>query len=592
MRIPIREMAIEFKPYRWALFAAILLLLCSAGLGVFQPWWVGKIIDDGFLAKDTGKLYKGVLVLLGVEAGRLIFLYAQGIVFAVCGQKIMQSLRVRVFRHLLRLEVNQLDHLATGRLVTRATNDVASLAELFSAQFLTVAVQAVSIVAVLLTIARLEWRLFLWVALTLIPVLACSYYFSERLKLSYRIARSRLSGLNAFLAETIQGMRLLQAHHQEANRVKRYAQRNDHFTSAQNGTVHVYAYFQPTITLGQGIAMGFVLYFGAKAVGLKTLPPGEFIAISTYVLQLFTPIRDLADRWNIFLSGMISADRLFQVLHWPKESEVPACTRSLTGLRIETGKTMGVSAVAGNGALTENGLVGKLPVNSGGASPLIEFDKVVFQYRSHFPKVLDGVTLRIFEKERLGIVGETGAGKSTLFQLLTRMRTVTSGSIRVEGKAIEDWNLFDLREQFGWVQQEIQIFAGSVRDNLTLFSSDEARWVQFCKKLESLGPLGWPQGRIHWDWLDRAIVSEGGSNLSQGEKQWIACARVAYKNPRIWLLDEATSYLDSFTEEQLLKWFQLFSEGKTQLAIAHRLSTLRDFSLRYRLAEKQLTLVG
>lgn len=515
----ISEILREKRLFAWGM----LVLALSTAVAIAEPRVFGGFVDRVLIPKRYDRLATWVALYFALQAARVSTMYLYSMVFARLGQNVMQSLRVRVIEKLLGLPVSQFHGQPVGRLVTRVTSDVAALSDMFSVGFITIFGNILFIIGTLVGLMILNLKLGL-MTLALMPFLAwTTHHYSIRLHVSYRRWRGRISALNAFLAETILGMRVIQLSSRERIQRERYEILNASYTDAHIGTVKVFAVFQPVITLFAGAATALAIVFGVKEVLTGTLAVGVLVAFFSYVQALFQPIRELADKWTVVLSGLASAERIFEILDQPSEHVLSKMTPEPYRFRGH-----------------------------------IRFENVWFAYSGE-NWVLKDFSGEIFPGEQIGLVGHTGAGKSTLVQLLMRFYEPTRGRILVDGKDIRDYELNRYRRSFGWVSQDVMLFSGSIRDNVTLWDDSLASF-----DLES-----------RMSFISDRSIGERGYNLSVGERQWIAFHRAAYLKPSIWILDEATANIDAATESELEKWFSDGSKNHTALLVAHRLSTLR-----------------
>jgi ATP-binding cassette subfamily B protein len=348
--------------------------------------------------------------------------------------------------------------------------------------------------------------------------------------------------LNAFLAENILGMKVVHLFNRQPLHRERFSKINEWYTEAQIGSVKVFAYFQPTVTLCSGVAIALVIYFGGNFVREGELPLGILVAYFSYVLALFHPVRELVDKWNIFLSGIASAERIFSILDWPTEQDA----ESLSQADFSPAK-----------------LKGK-----------IVFDQVWFAY-SEENWVLKDFSLVIESGMKVGIVGHSGAGKSTLIGLLMRFYEPQRGRILLDGRDIREWTHRELRAAIGLVQQDVFLFSGSIQENIHLWRSASGENLQI-PEVQNLLSKFYGMDSTH---PEKEQLQERGNNLSMGERQLLAFARVVASRPAIWILDEATANVDSESERVLEIALRRASEAKTTLMIAHRLATVRDCDL-------------
>ncbi len=521
----------------WRLIIPGVLLIGTGTFAtVLEPRLLGWIVDLGVLARDVSKLQQLVGLFLAIEGLRVASLIFQAYCFDRLGQRVMQRLRVELLAHLQRLPAAVYDRVPTGRLVTRVTNDVSAMAEMFSAGFVTILGNFLTITGILISLFVLDWRLGL-ISGGIFPLLAwAARHFSLRLRDAYRSARQKLSGLNAFIAENILGMKIVQLFNREPLHLKRFEQINARYAEAQAGSVKVFALFQPSITLAAGISAALVIYHGGERVAAGLLPVGVLVSYFGYVQALYQPMRELAEKWNLFLSGMTAAERIFSVMDW--ELEEP-----------------------GSALLP--------PVRPRGIRGDIAFEGVWFAYKNE-EWVLRDLSFQVRAGEKIGLVGHTGAGKSTITSLLLRFYEPQKGRITIDGTDIRSIPRRELRSIFGIVQQDAFLFSGSIEENISLWRSFEG------DEREKLDKVLTALDRPHWLRHGGLMLDERGGNLSMGERQILSFARALSQNPSIWILDEATANIDSATEGKIGALLAHAYEGHTALVVAHRLATVRD----------------
>jgi ATP-binding cassette subfamily B protein len=517
----------------WRLLAAaVALILLGTAATLLEPRLFGLAIDEAIVPKDWELLRKLALGFLALECVRVAAMIGNAYLFEMLGQRVMQGLRLALFTRLQALPVSVYDRNPTGRLVTRVTNDIAAMSEMFSSGFVTMIGNVLYVSGVLGWLVWLDPKLGLISAATLPPLAAASAYFSGRLRVAYRNARSKLSALNAFLAENILGMRVVNLFNRQKLHLARFGHVNEWYADAQVGSVKVFAFFQPTITLAAGGAMALLVWFGGGMTLDGKIQVGVLAAYFTYVLSMFQPMREIADKWNVFLSGVASGERIFSILDWPVE--VPDAETRQPARRLE------------------------------GIRGHIVFENVSFGYRDE-RWVLRDFNLEILPGQRIGVVGHTGAGKTTLISLLMRFYEPQKGRILLDGRDLRDYDKRALRASIGIVQQDVFLFSGSIRENVTLWRPEL-----------SSGAAAAVDGVLaDFGGVDRELL-ERGANLSMGERQILAFARALAADPAIWILDEATANVDSESERRLEAALARASGGKTSILIAHRLATVRD----------------
>ena len=462
-------------------------------------------------------------------------LYAQGYVLQLMGQYIMKDMRGQIFGHLQKLPLSFYDKNPVGRLVTRVTTDVDALNEMFTAGLVSIFGDLMLLAGIVVVLFWLDWRLAL-VAFSIVPLLfTLTSWFRIRVRQSFRDVRVKIARINAFLQEHITGMPVVQLFNGEERAYREFDRINADHRDVNVRSIFYYAIFFPGVELVSAVGVGLLIWLGGGRVLSGAISVGALIAFLQYAQRFYQPLSDLSEKYNILQAAMASSERIFRLLDTPASIASPEAAYS-------------PERVQGD----------------------LEFDDVWFSYKEGEP-VLKGVSFRVRPGETLAVVGHTGAGKSTLANLLLRFYDIDSGTVRVDGVDVRQWDLARLRRSVAMVLQDVFLFSGSVGANIRLGEAriDDER-------------VRWAAGEVHaLPFIERleggfeAIVKERGAGLSVGQKQLIAFARALAFDPSILILDEATSSIDTETEQLIQKALERLLVGRTSIVIAHRLSTIQ-----------------
>jgi ABC-type multidrug transport system fused ATPase/permease subunit len=447
----------------------------------------------------------------------------------------MYDLRMKVFSHLQRLSLTFFDKNPVGRLVTRATNDVETLNEMFTSVLLTFFKDVFLILGIVLVLLRTNWRLAL-VSFTVLPLIAyATYYFSRKVRDAFRLVRVKIAKLNATLQENFSGMRVVQIFRREYENLRRFKGINHEVFQAHMQQIRVYAVFMPLVEIVSSAAIALIIWYGGGQVVRETLSLGALVAFLSYMQMFFRPIRDLTQKYNIMQSAMASSERIFMLLDNRESVPDPGAPFKGNGFRGE-----------------------------------IEFVNVWFAYKGE-DWVLKDVSFRVRPGEKVAIVGATGAGKTSIINLLERFYDVQKGQVLLDGRDVRTLAKSDLRTKIGLVMQDVFLFAGDIRGNIRLGNDDisdddlerMASHVNAHPFIERL-PNGYDEP-----------VKERGATLSVGQRQLLAFARALAFDPKVLVLDEATSSIDTETERLIQDALLKLLQGRTSIVIAHRLSTIQ-----------------
>jgi ATP-binding cassette, subfamily B, multidrug efflux pump len=523
-------------PYRFRVVWAIILLLLFAVGELLGPYLVKVAIDSKMAQHDIRGLAWIVGLFLIVNVLQFFIGYAQKYVTGWIGQSVMYDLRIKIFSHIQRLPLSFFDHNPVGRLVTRTTNDVESLNNMLSAGVVTIFGDVFVLLGIIVTMLIMNWRLAL-VIFTVIPfIFYASFLFRIKVRESFRLVRTRLARINSYLQENISGMATVQIFNREKKNYDTFCQLGQGYLQANLQTIFYFALFFPTVELLSSISLALIVWYGGGQVLIGHMTLGIVAAFIQYGQRFFNPIRDLSEKYNIMQSTMAASERIFKLLDAEEQIILPADA---------------VKLKPAHGA--------------------IEFDHVWFAYKDQ-EYVLKDVSFKIKPGEKVAVVGATGAGKTTLIHLITRMYEPSQGTIRLDGADIQKVNVYELRRRIGLVLQDSFIFSGTIHDNISLGNDDipHQNIVKAAQNVNAHHFITRLKGQYEY------VLMERGNNLSVGQKQLLSFARALAFNPPILILDEATSSVDTGTEMLIRDAIHKLMVQRTSLIIAHRLSTIRD----------------
>jgi ATP-binding cassette subfamily B protein len=521
-------------PYRRTFFTTLALSIVLAALSPLRPYLI-QISVDRYIGH---RLLAGLLWVSGVQLGVLVlesllrfwFMYRTNWL----GQSVVNNLRQEVFRKILFQNVAYYDQTPIGTLTTRTINDVEAVNDVFSEGILSIVADILTIIAIITVMLLTDWRLTL-ICLAAFPVLLlATYIFKESVHKSFHKVRNAVAQLNAFAQEHITGMYLVQAFAAEDREQKKFAAINKEHRNANIKAIFAYSVFFPVVEIILAISLGLLVWRGAVQMMHDDVTPGVIIAFVMYLNLLFRPLRMLADKFNVLQMGMVASERIFGVLD--NEAYLHA-----------------------NGTHQADSIKGD-----------IVFERVHFSYKPGIP-VLQGISFHIPTGKTMAVVGHTGAGKTSVISILNRLYEIDGGQIRIDGIPLPEYDIYSLRRRIGIVLQDVFLFSGTILDNITLRDKNipEAHAINVCRLLgihDFIMQL--PEGY-------RFQVMERGNTLSQGQRQLLSFARALIYNPSILILDEATSSVDSESEQLIQHAIDTLIKGRTSIVIAHRLSTIR-----------------
>ena len=545
-----RRLLAYTRPYRALMYGALALLCVEGVIQVAGPLLTRRVIDVAVPARDLGIVVACTALFLILLLAEFALSYAQTWLTSLLGQRVMRDIRMQIFTHLQRLSVSFFDRNPAGRLITRVTSDVETLNELFTSGVVAGLGDLFTLVAISVAMLILDWRLAL-ASFAVIPfVVLVSGLFRKAVRNTYRDIRARLARINSFLQERLTGMRVVQVFGQEQREADRFDELNRSHLNAHLRSITVYALYFPAIELLTSVALAILIVAGAARVEMGALSVGTVAAFLMLVRRFFQPLQDLSEKYNILQTAMASSERIFALLD--TEPSVPDVSRR-----------------------------GALPRGNGVE---VAFEDVWFAYDvAHLAKrpevsaaapsptewVLRGVSFTARPGETVALVGHTGAGKTTIVNLLMRFYDPQRGRITINGIDIRTIPLDELRSLIGYVQQDIFLFAGDVATNIRL--SNPLTDEEVVRAASEAGAdriiRGFPSGYGQ-------VLGERGASISVGERQLLSFARAIAANAPLLLLDEATSAVDSEIEAEIHAALDVLVAGRTTIAVAHRLSTI------------------
>ena len=530
----LRQLYTYVKPYQKQFYFLVFLTLALAILAPARPYLIQIAIDEHVAFGDAAGLLKIIYVLVVLMIIQAIAQWAHTYYSGWIGQVINKDIRVRLYTHLLRLRLKFFDNTPIGRLVTRNVSDIETLADVFSEGLAAIIGDLLQIITILGVMFYIDWKLTL-VSLSTLPLLVIStYVFKEKIKVTFNDVRNAVANLNSFLQEHITGMTIVQLFNREQREFDKFKEINREHRAAHIRSVLYYSIYFPVAEIIQAIGIGLVVWYGAVGVLGMELQIGILISFIMYLQLFFRPIRMIADRFNTLQMGVVSSSRIFKLLASSEH-------------------------IANEGSFSPEKVQGN-----------VRLDQVWFAYKEE-DYVLKNISFEAKQGQTIALVGATGAGKSSIINLISRFYEINKGAITIDGTNIQDYELSALRKHIGVVLQDVFLFSSSIYQNITLGNPsitkeqvmEAAELVGAAKFIEKL-----PGG------LDYNVM-ERGATLSVGQRQLISFVRAMVYNPEILILDEATSSVDSETEELIQESIEKMMQGRTSIVIAHRLSTIQ-----------------
>lgn len=534
--ILVRRLYEYIRPYRGWVVATIILTLTAAYLGTVRPKLTQVAVDEHIATGDSQGLLHVIVLLAAALVGEFVLLVFNTYITRWFGQMSLYRLRNAVFQKIQSLHVQYFDRNPIGRLITRTTSDIEALSDLLSDGVVNMIGDLFRIVFILGFMLAMSWELTI-VSILVLPILFyATFWFKNRMRVAFLEVRDQVARLNSFIQEHINGMAIVQLFNREQKVRDSFRDLNDDHRKAHVRTIFYFSVFWPIVEMLASTAMALVVWYGGARALTGGVTFGVLLAFIQYVRQFFQPIRGISEKYSVLQSALASSERIFNVLDTPSsipEPEHPATVPETRGA--------------------------------------IEFDHVWFRYTEEGEPILKDVSFTAAPGETIAIVGATGAGKSTIINLLMRFYDVREGAIRLDGVDIREYGVRDLRSRFGLVLQDNALFSGTIEKNITLGDPSISRE----RVVETAVEIG-----AH-DFISRTpagyqtVLQERGSSLSLGQRQLLCFARAKVYDPPVLILDEATANIDSESEELVTQACRKMMQGRTSIVIAHRLSTIQ-----------------
>lgn len=522
-------------PYKAMFYMTAIISIVLAAVSVVRPLLIQYAVNENIAAKDELGLFQITIWLIVVLMFETVLQYVFTYYGNLVGQNIIKDIRNEVFQHVLNFKSKYFDRTPIGRLVTRTVSDIETVAEMFAAGILVIVGDLLKIIFAVICMFYINWDLAI---ITLIPIpilLIGTSMFKRAIKDAFQEVRNQVSILNTFVQEHITGMSIVQIFNREKIESELFADINKKHRNAHIKSVWAYSIFFPLVEILSALSVALLVWYGFKEVSIGIAQPGEIFAFTFFIYMLYRPIRQLADRFNSLQMGMVSSERIFKVLDTQ-------------------------DAINNSGTQTFDELKGD-----------IRFENVWFAYNNE-EWVLKDISFTINKGQSLALVGATGAGKSSIINLLGRYYEINKGNIYIDDKNINDIELSHLRKSMAVVLQDVFLFSDSIYNNITLYSDDitEEQVITASKKIGAHDFISRLPGAYHYN------VKERGALLSSGQRQLISFIRAYVHQPQILILDEATSSIDSESEALIKHATEVLTKNTTSIIVAHRLSTIQN----------------
>ena len=523
------------KPYIGVFYALIFLTISLSILQPIRPYITQIIIDDYVSLNDIDGLKKMIILLFGLLIINAIVMYFHTYLSGWLGQNIIKDIRIKLFSHLQNFKLQFFDKTPIGRIVTRNVSDIETIADIFGQGIASIIGDILQLFGIVFLMFYINWKLT-FISLATLPFLfITTYVFKEKVKLSFNNVRTAVANLNSYVQEHIIGMNIVQIFGNEKKEYERFKEINQTHLKANLKAVLYYSIYFPVMELFTSIGLGLLIWYGSNQLFSEEVTLGVLVAFIMYLQLFFRPIRSIADRFNTLQMGVVSSKRIFDLLD-----------------RNESIKS--------NEKIKDIKLDGE-----------VEFKDIWFAYNDD-DYVLKNISFKISKGDSVGFVGATGSGKTSIINLINRFYDFNKGKILIDDKNIEDYNLSSLRNNLGLVSQDVFLFSDTIYNNITLFNdsiSEDEVW-EAIKKVGAEKFINRLPKKLQFD------VKERGASLSVGQRQLISCIRIMLYDPKIILLDEATSSVDSESEMMIQKAISEILKNRTSIVVAHRLSTIKE----------------
>jgi len=528
-------------PYKKTLYFAVPLSLILALITPLRPYLIQLSVDKYI----RHNLLHGLIFICIVQFGVLItesllrfwFMYR----INWLGQSVVNDLRMAVFKKILFQDIAFFDRTAIGTLTTRTINDIESVNDVFSEGIISIVADVLTIVSIIIVMLFTDWRLTLMCLSTFPLLIVATWWFKEAVNKSFQRVRNAVAALNAYVQEHLTGMYIVQAFAAEKRELSRFNEINKEHRDANIKGIFAYSVFFPIVDIILASSLGLLVWYGAVRILHASATQGVIISFVMYINLLFRPLRMMADKFNVLQMGVIAGERVFTIL----DSEENMCYRD--------------GEMTGRNFLPADKIRGE-----------VEFENVHFSYKKGVP-VLKGISFKIEAGKTMAVVGHTGAGKTSIISILNRLYEIDGGRILIDGQDINEYDIYSLRGHIGIVLQDVFLFSGTIADNITLRNADIPRE----KVMEVAQMLGMHEFIMSLPGGYDFDIMERGNNISQGQRQLLSFARALLYDPSILILDEATSSVDSESEQLIQHAIDTLIKGRTSIVIAHRLSTIR-----------------